>query len=170
MRAIPAGRTNRCKAAMSRLETAAAEVEVQFGLPAGRWPSAERIRAWALAALGEASADGPVAPELVVRVVGDDEIRALNRQYRQQDKVTNVLSFGCDAVNTGLLGDLVISGPVVAREAAEQGKPLEAHFAHMVVHGVLHLLGYDHRHDDEACRMEAREVAILAQLGYADPY
>jgi probable rRNA maturation factor len=101
-------------------------------------------------------------------VVGPAESRALNRRYRGKDKPTNVLSFPCEA--PGELGDVVICAPVVAREAREQGKAVAAHWAHMVVHGVLHLRGFDHIRAAQAKVMEARERAILARLSFPDPY
>lgn len=130
-------------------------------------PSPARLKAWARAALGGA-AHGRDGRELTVRVVGPAESRALNRRYRGKDKPTNVLSFPSDA--PGTLGDLVICAPVVNREAREQGKTPAAHWAHMVVHGVLHLLGFDHIRPDDARVMEGRERAILARLSYPDPY
>ena len=106
-----------------------------------------------------------------VRVVADPEMRELNRRFRHRDKITNVLSFPCTVPGaSAMLGDLVISRTVVECEAAEQGKTVDAHFAHMVVHGVLHLLGYNHLDDGEAAVMEAREQTILATLGYDNPY
>jgi probable rRNA maturation factor len=122
--------------------------------------------------------------ELTIRVVGAAESRRLNRTWRSKDKPTNVLSFPAATLSPGAtgepprfpakefseLGDLAICAPVVAREAREQGKTLQAHWAHMVVHGVLHLLGYDHETDRDAEVMEARETKILAQFGYHDPY
>lgn len=114
--------------------------------------------------------------ELTIRVVGAAESRKLNRTWRGKDKPTNVLSFPALPVGNGRhelvpeLGDLAICAPVVAREAREQGKPAQAHWAHMVVHGVLHLLGYDHEVDRDAQIMEAREADILAGLGYSNPY
>lgn len=122
--------------------------------------------------------------ELTIRVVGAVESRRLNRTWRSKDKPTNVLSFPAATLSPGAtgepprfpakefseLGDLAICAPVVAREAREQGKTLQAHWAHMVVHGVLHLLGYDHETDRDAEVMEARETKILAQFGYHDPY
>ncbi len=111
--------------------------------------------------------------ELSIRLVDADEGHSLNRQYRQRDYATNVLSFPVElpaGIKLPLLGDLVICAPVVAREALEQGKPLRDHHAHMTVHGTLHLLGYDHENDDDATRMESLERKILAALGIADPY
>ena len=109
---------------------------------------------------------------LTIRVVGAAESRRLNRTWRSKDKPTNVLSFPAGDGLEGFseLGDLAICAPVVAREAREQGKPMQAHWAHMVVHGVLHLLGYDHENDRDAAVMEAREATILAQFGYRNPY
>jgi probable rRNA maturation factor len=121
--------------------------------------------------------------ELVIRIVDLEEGRRLNREYRGKDRPTNVLSFpfewppglepGADTppdLPVNLIGDLVICAPVVAREAVEQGKSPGAHWAHMVVHGLLHLLGYDHLDDAQADRMEDLERRILAGLGYPDPY
>ncbi|MBV1960310.1 MAG: rRNA maturation RNase YbeY [Oleibacter sp.] len=112
-------------------------------------------------------------PELTVRLVSEEESQTLNHEYRGKEKPTNVLSFPFDAppeVPIELLGDLIICIDVVEREADEQNKTTEAHWAHMVVHGCLHLLGYDHIKDDEAEEMEALERTILASLGYSDPY
>ena len=111
--------------------------------------------------------------EVNLLVVGTREGRRFNRQFRQRDYATNVLSFPYQPMpweKSALLGDLVICAPVVAREAAEQGKVLREHYAHLTIHGVLHLLGHDHESDAEAARMEALEVASLARLGIADPY
>lgn len=130
-------------------------------------PDDERFLQWACAAAG------PEGGELTIRIVDEEESRALNRDYRGRDRPTNVLSFPLDAppgVPLRILGDLVICAPVVAREAREQGKPEEAHWAHLVVHGVLHLRGHDHQRPEEARRMEAEEVRILAELGFGDPY
>ena len=111
--------------------------------------------------------------ELNILVVGSAAGRRFNRQFRERDYATNVLSFPYEAApgeHTGLLGDLVICAPVVAREAREQRKTVRDHFAHLTIHGVLHLLGYDHETDRDAERMEALERHILAELGVADPY
>ncbi|MGN4965563.1 rRNA maturation RNase YbeY [Aeromonas dhakensis] len=111
--------------------------------------------------------------EVTVRIVDEAESNELNLAYRGKDKPTNVLSFPFEAppgLELPLLGDLVICRQVVEHEAIEQGKPLMAHWAHMVVHGSLHLLGYDHIEDDEAEEMEALERDIMQELGFADPY
>jgi probable rRNA maturation factor len=113
--------------------------------------------------------------------VGEAEGRALNRDYRGKDYATNVLTFAYaegealpglpeEGGDVPLAGDLVLCVPVVVREAAAQGKTLEAHFAHLVVHGMLHLQGYDHENETEASEMEALETSILRELGYANPY
>lgn len=115
--------------------------------------------------------DGPA--EIAVRVVGEDEGRALNLQYRGKDYATNVLSFPADlppGVKLPILGDIVMCAPVIAREARAQGKDLNAHYAHLTVHGVLHLLGWDHDNPREAEAMEALERQILDSLGFEDPY
>jgi probable rRNA maturation factor len=136
-------------------------------------PSARRIGAWAAGALGRRGA-GKV---LAVRVVGAREGLRLNERFRGKARPTNVLSFPArapqlppGAAEPGLLGDLVICAPVVAREARAQGKPLGAHWAHLVVHGSLHLVGYDHESGADARRMERRERSVLARFGIPDPY
>ena len=111
--------------------------------------------------------------ELNILIVGSAEGRRYNREFRDRDHATNVLSFPYEAApgeHSGLLGDLVICAPVVAREAREQRKDPRNHFAHLTIHGALHLLGYDHETDADAERMEALERAVLAMLGIADPY
>ncbi|HEX6996527.1 MAG TPA: rRNA maturation RNase YbeY [Gammaproteobacteria bacterium] len=146
-------------------------VHVQTAYRGSPRPAAADIRRWARAAV----ADG-AARALTVRIVGEEESAALNERYRGRPGPTNVLAFPADPAAAALeagaapLGDLVICAPVVAREAAEQGKALEAHWAHMVVHGALHLLGYDHMKAPDARRMERREREILAGLGFPDPY
>ncbi|MEK0084944.1 rRNA maturation RNase YbeY [Benzoatithermus flavus] len=118
----------------------------------------------------------PAGGEVSVLLTGDAAIRELNRTYRGKDAPTNVLSFptGNDVAPdpglSALLGDIAVALETTRREAEAEGKPLSDHLAHLLVHGTLHLLGYDHEEDDEARRMEAREVAILARLGIADPY
>lgn len=149
------------------------DVAVGYAIPRKGLPSAVSFRKWAAAAL-----DGRIREaDLAIRVVGTKEGRALNRHYRGRDYATNVLSFPAElpeglppGVRMPLLGDLVICAPVVAREAREQKKPLAAHYAHLTVHGVLHLLGWDHGDDREAEAMEQLEREILAGLGIDDPY
>ncbi|WP_248730152.1 MULTISPECIES: rRNA maturation RNase YbeY [Halomonadaceae] len=136
-----------------------------------RLPSVQELERWigeVLRAEGEYERN-----ELTIRFVEPDESRSLNRDYRGKDAPTNVLSFPFEVppgVPLALLGDLVICHEVVEREAREQHKPLASHYAHMVVHGALHLLGHDHIEDDEAERMEQLEREILAVFGIADPY
>jgi probable rRNA maturation factor len=122
-------------------------------------PPATRLRAFARAAARPGQ-------EITLRVVGAEEGRALNRAFRRLDYPTNVLSFGYSRMQ----GDVVLCHPVIAREARAQGKSLAAHYAHLVVHGVLHLSGYDHARAAQARRMELRETRLLARLGFADPY
>ncbi|HHF6578170.1 TPA: rRNA maturation RNase YbeY [Haemophilus influenzae] len=132
-------------------------------------PAEEQIVQWATAAVQPE--DNEV--EMTVRIVDEAESHELNLTYRGKDRPTNVLSFPfeCpDEVELPLLGDLVICRQVVEREASEQEKPLMAHWAHMVVHGSLHLLGYDHIEDDEAEEMESLETQIMQGLGFDDPY
>ena len=120
-----------------------------------------------------AAASGCDEVEVAIRVVDDCESQELNRTYRGFDKPTNVLSFQADLppeVELPLLGDLVICAPVVEREAYEQEKTVEAHYAHMAVHGTLHLLGYDHEDDPSATLMEDLERKVMAGLGFPDPY
>ena len=132
-------------------------------------PTAEQIEQWATAAVQPQSDE----VEMTVRSVDEAESHELNLNYRGKDRPTNVLSFPfeCpDEVELPLLGDLVICRQVVEREAQEQDKPVMAHWAHMVVHGSLHLLGYDHIEDVEAEEMESLETQIMTGLGFADPY
>ncbi|WP_373604089.1 rRNA maturation RNase YbeY [Aggregatibacter sp. HMT-949] len=132
-------------------------------------PTLEQIEQWATAAVQPESDD----VEMTVRIVDEAESQALNRTYRAKDRPTNVLSFPFECpteVSLPLLGDLVICRQVVEYEAAEQEKPLMAHWAHMVVHGSLHLLGYDHIDDTEAEEMESLETKIMQGLGFVDPY
>lgn len=135
-------------------------------------PDDRMLRATATVALRAAGVGAADVVQLSVRVVGEAESAQLNAQYRERNYPTNVLSFPADAVVPGLrvLGDLAICAAVVQHEASEQGKTVSAHWTHMVVHGVLHLLGFDHIKDDEAERMEALERRIMAELNYDDPY
>lgn len=145
-------------------------IDIQYAVTGGGIPTAETIRAHVRHALKAAAAEDA---ELTVRVVDAAEITALNSEYRGKQGATNVLSFPYEplpGVNSALIGDVVICAPVVAAEAIAQDKPLEAHWAHIVIHGVLHLLGHDHREETGALAMEDLERRLLAALGYADPY
>lgn len=150
------------------------KLELQFADAAHRRVlPRHRVARWMRAALAAPA-------EFTVRIVGADEGRVLNRDFRGKDYATNVLTFVYDVGSAGvpragrrpprIAADLVLCAPVVAREAREQGLPLEAHYAHLVVHGTLHAQGFDHERDDEARRMETRESAILLALGLRDPY
>ncbi|EWS54346.1 rRNA maturation RNase YbeY [Methylibium sp. T29] len=110
-----------------------------------------------------------VPAEITVRIVGTDEGRALNRDYRQKDYATNVLTFDYEAEPV-VVADLILCAPVVEREARDEGRSLEAHYAHLLVHGTLHAQGHDHEIEAEAQAMETRETEVLRALGYADPY
>jgi probable rRNA maturation factor len=142
---------------------------------AGDWPAGLEARAEAAARAAIAAAGAPLAgaAELSIVLTDDAEQRTLNRDWRGIDKPTNVLSFpqlAPFAPLAGLMGDVVLARETLAREAAEQGLGLADHFTHLVVHGVLHILGYDHLEADEALAMERLETQILASLGVADPY
>jgi len=155
---------------------AAVTADVQVACDAGGIPSEEFIRSWVAGAVRGADVESAAGIEVAVRVVAADEMQALNRRYRDQDKPTNVLSFeagdieGLPADAPRLLGDIVICAPVVADEASQQGKRLEDHWAHMLVHGTLHLLGYDHLTAADAEEMEALEIRVLDGGNVADPY
>jgi probable rRNA maturation factor len=126
---------------------------------------------WANATLAAINHTKPAA--FTLRIAGAIEIQSLNAQYRNQDKATNVLSFPADLpaeLELPDIGDIIICAEIVAQEAATQNKPLKSHWAHMTVHGILHLLGYDHLEDSEATVMEALETKILTTLGYTAPY
>ena len=149
------------------------DVVINYAVPRAGVPSAVSFRKWVAAALDSRIREA----DLAIRIVGTKEGRALNHHYRGKDYATNVLSFPAElpdglpeGVKMPLLGDLVICAPVVAREAKEQHKPAVAHYAHLTVHGVLHLLGWDHDDDKEAEAMEQLERDILAELGLPDPY
>ncbi|WP_226816547.1 rRNA maturation RNase YbeY [Advenella sp. FME57] len=133
----------------------------------------QRIRGWMLRAVDAAMADNPdiIQAELALRLVDTDEARELNSQFRGRDYATNVLTFeyGIDPDGTAR-GDIVLCVPVLRQEANEQGKTLRQHAAHLVIHGVLHALGYDHEDEDDAVHMETVETALLASLGFPDPY
>mgnify|MGYP000320948876 CR=1 FL=1 len=146
-------------------------VDRQVASEADDLPAQASLQRWVDATL--AGFPDHHSSELTIRFVDAEESQALNRDYRSKDAPTNVLSFpfeGPEGLSLPLLGDLVICHPVVAREAHEQDKTLQDHYAHMVVHGTLHLLGHDHIDDDEAEHMEGLERDILAGLGLSDPY
>ncbi|HTY48436.1 MAG TPA: rRNA maturation RNase YbeY [Steroidobacteraceae bacterium] len=152
---------------------APAALAVDLVRAAAHWaPAAADIRRWASAALGRRASGS----ELAVRVVSQPESRRLNARYRGRDRPTNVLSFPVAAPAAAApgaprpLGDLVICAAVLRTEAQAQGKPLKDHWAHLVVHGVLHLVGYDHERPGEARRMERREITVLRGFGIANPY
>ncbi|WP_447745477.1 rRNA maturation RNase YbeY [Pseudomonas nicosulfuronedens] len=146
------------------------ELDLQVACEATCLPSEAQFRQWCELALRQRQNDS----ELTLRLVDEAEGRELNRTWRHKDYATNVLSFPADVpdelLDIPLLGDLVICAAVVTREAAEQGKSVEAHWAHLVIHGCLHLLGYDHIDDAEAEEMESLEQELLAELGHPDPY
>lgn len=146
------------------------ELDLQIALDLPVLPNEADFRRWAEAAL--AGAGYAKDAELTLRIVNEAESTALNETYRRKQGPTNVLSFPFQAppeVDSPLLGDIVICAPVVLREAVSQDKTPEAHWAHLVAHGVLHLLGYDHD-ETQAAAMESLEIRILTDLGYADPY
>lgn len=148
------------------------QLDLQLACSATNLPKKTQLAKWVKAALQHQKQNAR-RNELTIRLVEEDEIQSLNNTYRHKNYPTNVLSFPADlppGLDIPLLGDLVICAPVIAREATEQQKSLEAHWAHMVIHGTLHLLGYDHIDEQEAEIMEAIETEILQQLGYPDPY
>ena len=150
------------------------EIDVQYGddlsdAECVDLPNAQKIITWAEAALAGMRAEA----QLTVRIVSSAESAMLNQTYRHKQGATNVLSFAienADELPVPLLGDIAVCAPVVEREACEQGKAATAHWAHMVVHGTLHLLGYDHLNDAQAQEMESLEIRILAGLGFPNPY
>jgi probable rRNA maturation factor len=152
------------------------DLDLQYAAAGDRdLPAPDMLRRWAEAALVVGRPDTARAAELSLYIVEEDEGARLNWEYRHKEGATNVLSFPVQAaagaaLPADILGDIVICAPVVGREAAEQGKSPEAHWAHLVVHGLLHLLGHDHETDQEARAMEGLETKILQGLDYPDPY
>ncbi len=137
---------------------------VQYASASGNLPTRPQLRRWARAALQQGA-------QVTLRIVDEEEGHELNKSYRGKDYPTNVLTFVYDDLPQGdLAGDIVLCAPVVEREAGEQHKELAAHYAHLVVHAMLHLQGYEHEDEYEASEMENLETAIMAKLGYADPY
>jgi len=148
-------------------------VDVQWAVDAEYHPSESDIQTWVEATLAFNDIYSSADAELTIRIVEEEEVAELNQQYRQKQGSTNVLSFPVDEdlpLDIPLLGDLVICAAVVAREANEQNKTLNEHWAHMVIHGTLHLLGYDHIKEDQAEVMEQIETSILQGLGFSNPY
>ena len=146
------------------------QIDIESNSQSQQIPALAELERWVSAALQSQQLEDA---EVSLYIVDEDESQELNSQYRGKDYPTNVLSFPFEAppgMELPLLGDLVICRQVVEQEAVEQNKPLEAHWAHMVVHGSLHLLGYDHIEDEEAEEMEALERDIMQELGFADPY
>lgn len=144
------------------------EVEVQRETSNSSVPSDQQFERWAAAAL-----QGHGESELVIRVVDQEESRRLNEQFARRNKATNVLSFPAGlppSIDLALLGDIVICAPLVKREAEQQNKSIVAHWAHLTVHGILHLLGHDHQSDKEAANMEALETSLVQSFGFPDPY
>lgn len=144
-------------------------VDVQHACTDKNLPADRLLAKWARKAIRDRKTDR----ELTIRIVDKDESAMLNRRWRNKSGPTNVLSFPYDddqQLAPGLLGDIIICAPVVRQEAEEQQKSLEAHWAHMVIHGTLHLQGYDHMHNKQAEEMESLEINLLQSLGYADPY
>ena len=145
------------------------EVEVQFAVDDHSIPGELQFQQWA--SVIDAKNDGK--DEVSMRIVGVDEMTGLNSQFREKSEPTNVLSFPAALhaeVDLPFIGDVIICAPIVAKEAMEQGKTCDSHWAHMTVHGILHLQGYDHLNDNEAAEMETLEIEILNKLGYANPY
>ena len=145
------------------------KLDVQNASSDNELPDNEMFNQWVVSALESREQD----TELTIRIVDEDESKQLNLKWRKKDYATNVLSFPMENLpkhTQELLGDIVVCAPVIKREAKDQGKKLIYHWAHMIIHGTLHLIGYDHNNDDEAELMENQEIAILEKLGIPDPY
>jgi len=145
------------------------KINIQRAITIPEIPTDRKIRKWVNTALNDRGKD----TELTVRIVDIDEGTQLNRRWRKARGPTNVLSFPAEDVEQfvpGLLGDIVICAPVVNNESKQQNKPVEAHWAHMVIHGVLHLLGHEHDNSEDAEKMESIEIALLESLGFRNPY
>lgn len=152
---------------------ATVHIDVMINSTSSQLPDQNELEKWAAAALGHQFQEQRREAEISLLIVDEAEGAELNRQWRGKEGPTNVLSFPSDLpaeLELPLLGDLIICAPVVGQEAIEQKKSLNSHWAHMIVHGTLHLLGYDHIIDQEAEEMESLETEILGQLGYPDPY
>ncbi len=150
-------------------------VDLQIACQVDSTPQEAEVHAWLQQALQAGNPNATKNCDVSVRIVDEDESRQLNKQYRQQNKATNVLAFpaalvGVPKDEAELLGDLVICGPLVEQEAEEQGKSPASHWGHLLIHGMLHLLGYDHETASQAAEMETMERKILADRGFEDPY
>lgn len=150
------------------------EVQMVVGEEDVEPPSTTQMQRWVELALKDRmQLDRIQEAELTIRIVGEEEIAELNQQYRKKSGPTNVLSFRFDSdveLEIPLLGDLVICGTIVEKEAKQQNKSSAAHWAHMIIHGTLHLVGYDHLTKSEASEMESKEIDLLQQLGFSNPY
>lgn len=149
---------------MTSLELVGVDITIQFNSVDPSVPAENEILYWARAALDEKEG------EVAIRITDEDEMQSLNCKWRNIDSPTNVLSFPLHEAGAPLFGDVVICAPVLRREAVQQAKPLNAHWAHMIIHGILHLIGYDHGNEKEAEIMEVKETALLQGLGFPDPY
>ena len=165
---------NWCSASSKPTRKMTARVDVQIACDESDLPANTELGDWVDRALTAAAYNGDA--EVSIRIVSVDEVQALNRDFRRKDKPTNVLSFPAGAID-GLpddverpLGDIVVCASVVSDEALQQNKPLASHWAHMIVHGTLHLLGYDHETDAQALQMEGLESKILTTHGVSNPY
>jgi len=148
-------------------------IDVQYASQAPDLPHRALLTTWVNSALKSEGSLLKQKGEMTIRIVDESEAKQLNKRWRQRPYPTNVLSFPFECppgVDIPLLGDIVICAPLVAREAADQQKSLHAHWAHLVIHGTLHLLGYDHISEQEAQIMESLEIQILHELGYSNPY
>lgn len=143
------------------------DIDVQIVSNEKNIPTAQQFQQWIISALKDIS-----HAEITLRVVDEDESARLNATFRHKEGPTNVLSFPMESpgLKNTLLGDIVICAPLAIREAQEQSKTEQAHYAHLVVHGILHLLGYDHVKEEDAQKMESLEIKILADLGFSNPY
>ena len=153
------------------IDTSPYYIAIQNTVDKKELPSEQALQSWALAVLQ----DRLKRAELCIRIVSKEESAELNEQYRQKPQATNVLAFPAEIpedidLQRPLLGDIIICADVVVKEAKTQGKTIDAHFAHLLIHGILHLLGFDHQNEPDALEMEKTEINILNQLGYANPY
>jgi probable rRNA maturation factor len=158
-------------------QTTSVDVDIQISdtlaEQAHTFPSEHDLNLWISEALKTQNARSLTHQEISIRITDEQESAELNFQYRHKNSSTNILSFPADIpdyINSPLLGDLLICAPVLEREAKEQNKTLTSHWAHIIVHGTLHLLGYDHIHEQEAATMETLEIEILKNLGISNPY